>query len=80
MVSKRIVKRLDDKLDLDSAFTDKIPSIVSMNQGQGQGTGDPALAGAPGGGADNANKAVALWFGRCCTNRRAVTSNFFTVC
>ena len=53
-LAKELLKRLDDKPDLDSAFTDKIPSIVSMNQGQGQGTGDPALAGAPGGGADNA--------------------------
>ena len=35
-LAKELLKRLDDKLDLDSAFTDKIPSIVSMNQGQGQ--------------------------------------------
>ncbi len=53
-LAKELLKRLDDKLELDSAFADKIPSIVSMNQGRGQGTGDPALAGAPGGGADNA--------------------------
>ena len=53
-LAKELLKRLDDKLELDSAFADKIPSIVAMNQGQQQGTGDPALQGAPGGGADNA--------------------------
>lgn len=53
-LAKELLKRLDDKLELDSAFADKIPSIVAMNQGQSQGTGDPALQGPPGGGADNA--------------------------
>jgi len=53
-LAKELLKRLDDKLDLDSAFADKIPSIVAMNQQQQPGTGDPALQGAPGGGADNA--------------------------
>ena len=53
-LAKELLKRLDDKLELDAAFADKIPSIVAMNQGQSQGTGDPALQGPPGGGADNA--------------------------
>ena len=53
-LAKELLKRLDDKLDLDSAFADQIPSIVAMNQQQQPGTGDPALQGAPGGGADNA--------------------------
>jgi len=53
-LAKELLKRLDDKLDLTSAFAEQIPSIVAMNQQQGPGTGDPALQGAPGGGADNA--------------------------
>jgi len=53
-LARELLKRLDDKLELDSAFADQIPSIVAMNQGQSQGTGDPALQGPPGGGADNA--------------------------
>jgi len=53
-LAKELLKRLDDKLELDSAFADKIPSIVAMNQAQQPGTGDPALQGPPGGGADNA--------------------------
>lgn len=53
-LGRELLKRLDDKLDLDSAFAEKLPSIVAMNQQQGPGTGDPALQGAPGGGADNA--------------------------
>jgi len=53
-LAKELLKRLDDKLDLTTAFAEKIPSIVAMNQLQRPGTGDPALQGAPGGGADNA--------------------------
>ena len=53
-LAKELLKRLDDKLELDEAFADKIPSIVAMNQAQQSGTGDPALQGPPGGGADNA--------------------------
>lgn len=53
-LAKELLKRLDDKLELSEAFAEKIPSIVAMNQGQGQGTGSPALQGPPGGGADNA--------------------------
>ena len=54
-LAKELLKRLDDKLDLDAAFADKIPSIVAMNQQQQPGTGDPALQGAPAGGANNAS-------------------------
>ena len=53
-LAKELLKRLDDRLDLSSAFAEKIPSIVAMNQLQRPGTGDPALQGPPGGGADNA--------------------------
>tara|TARA_R100001443_G_scaffold33680_3_gene47562 strand:+ start:2356 stop:4428 length:2073 start_codon:yes stop_codon:yes gene_type:complete len=53
-LAKELLKRLDDNLDLASAFAEKIPSIVAMNNLQGQGTGDPALQGTPQGGADNA--------------------------
>lgn len=53
-LAKELLKRLDDKLDLSSAFAEKIPSVVAMNQQQRPGTGDPALQGSPGGGADNA--------------------------
>tara|TARA_B000000609_G_scaffold18874_1_gene11657 strand:+ start:2992 stop:5058 length:2067 start_codon:yes stop_codon:yes gene_type:complete len=53
-LAKELLKRLDDKLDVTQAIVEKIPSIVSMNQGQGQGTGDPALQGSPMGGANNA--------------------------
>ena len=48
-----MLKRLDDKLDITSALTEQIPSIVAMNQNQGQGTGDPAMQGLPQGGANN---------------------------
>jgi len=53
-LAKELLKRLDDKLDVSQAIADKIPSIVSMNQAQGEGTGDPALQGSPMGGANNA--------------------------
>ena len=53
-LAKELLKRLDDKLDITQAIVDKIPSIVAMNQSQGEGTGDPALAGPPSGGASNA--------------------------
>ena len=53
-LAKELLKRLDDKLDITQAIVEKIPSIVSMNQTQGEGTGDPALAGPPSGGASNA--------------------------
>jgi len=53
-LAKELLKRLDDKLDLKSAFAAQVPSIVAMNSQQGQGTGDPALQGVPQGGADNA--------------------------
>lgn len=53
-LAKELLKRLDDKLDITQAIVEKIPSIVAMNQSQGEGTGDPALAGAPSGGASNA--------------------------
>jgi archaellum component FlaC len=53
-LAKELLKRLDDKLDITQAIVDKIPSIVAMNQSQGEGTGNPALAGAPSGGASNA--------------------------
>ncbi len=52
-LAKELLKRLDDKLDITSALTEQIPSIVAMNQNQGQGTGDPVLQGLPQGGANN---------------------------
>ena len=57
-LAKELLKRLDDKLELDSAFADQVPSIVAMNMQRRDGTGDPALAGAPGGGADNAPRSL----------------------
>ena len=57
-LAKELLKRLDDKLELDSAFADQVPSIVAMNMQQRPGTGDPALQGAPGGGADNAPRSL----------------------
>jgi len=57
-LAKELLKRLDDKLDLDSAFAEQIPSIVAMNMQQQPGTGDPALQGPPGGGADNAPRSL----------------------
>ena len=54
-LAKELLKRLDDKLDVTQAVVDKIPSIVSMNQSQGEGTGDPALQGSPSGGVNNAS-------------------------
>lgn len=53
-LAKELLKRLDDKLELNDAFADQVPSIVAMNQAQRPGTGDPALQGSPQGGADNA--------------------------
>jgi len=53
-LAKELLKRLDDKLDITQAIVEKIPSVVAMNQTQGQGTGDPALAGPSSGGASNA--------------------------
>jgi hypothetical protein len=53
-LAKELLKRLDDKLELNEAFADQVPSIVAMNQLQRPGTGDPALQGSPQGGADNA--------------------------
>lgn len=57
-LAKELLKRLDDKLELDSAFADQVPSIVAMNMQRRDGTGDPALQGAPGGGADNAPRSL----------------------
>ena len=57
-LAKELLKRLDDKLELDSAFADQVPSIVAMNMQQRPRTGDPALQGAPGGGADNAPRSL----------------------
>ena len=54
-LAKELLKRLDDKLDVTQAVVESIPSIVSMNQSQGEGTGDPALQGSPGGGVNNAS-------------------------
>jgi hypothetical protein len=54
-LAKELLKRLDDKLDVTQAIVDSIPSIVSMNQSQGEGTGDPALQGSPSGGVNNAS-------------------------
>ena len=53
-------KKYDNKtiLELDSAFADQVPSIVAMNMQRQGGTGDPALQGAPGGGADNAPRSL----------------------
>lgn len=53
-LAKELLKRLDDKLELNEAFAEQIPSVVAMNQMQRPGTGDPALQGSPQGGADNA--------------------------
>ncbi len=53
-LAKELLKRLDDKLEINEAIAEQIPSIVSMNQMQGQGTGDPALQGPQAGGAANA--------------------------
>lgn len=53
-LAKELLKRLDDKLEINEAIADQIPSIVSMNQSQGQGTGDPAMQGPQAGGAANA--------------------------
>ena len=53
-LAKELLKRLDDKLEINEAIADQIPSIVSMNQMQGQGTGDPAMQGPQAGGAANA--------------------------
>tara|TARA_B100000073_G_scaffold71230_1_gene52917 strand:+ start:289 stop:2343 length:2055 start_codon:yes stop_codon:yes gene_type:complete len=52
-LAKELLKRLDDKLDITSAIAEQIPSIVAMNQNQGEGTGSPALQGIPQGGANN---------------------------
>lgn len=54
---KEVLKRLDDKLDVDSALSEQVPSVVSMNavknaeaaMGQMMG-GAAAPGGAPGGG------------------------------
>ena len=54
-LAKELLKRLDDKLDVTQAVVESIPSIVSMNQSQGEGTGDPALQGSPSGGVNNAS-------------------------
>jgi hypothetical protein len=53
-LAKELLKRLDDKLEISEAIAEQIPSIVSMNQMQRPGTGDPALQGPPAGGAANA--------------------------
>jgi len=56
-LAKELLKRLDDKLELEEAFAEQVPSIVAMNQAQGQGTGDPASrgqGGQEGGGASQA--------------------------
>ncbi len=39
-LAKELLKRLDDKMDLTQALTEKIPSIVSMNQTPMLGAGD----------------------------------------
>lgn len=57
-LAKELLKRLDDKLEISEAIAEQIPSIVSMNQMQRPGTGDPALQGPPGGGAANAPQAL----------------------
>lgn len=53
-LAKELLKRLDDKLDLSAAIAEGIESVVSMNQMQQPGTGDPALQGPQQGGANNA--------------------------
>ena len=44
-LAKELLKRLDDKLDLSAAIAEGLESVVSMNQMQRPGTGDPALQG-----------------------------------
>ena len=56
-LAKELLKRLDDKLELEEAFAEQVPSIVAMNSQQQPGTGDPASqgqGGQQGGGAQNA--------------------------
>ena len=52
-LAKELLKRLDDKLDISAAIAEGLESVVSMNQMQRPGTGDPALQGPQQGGADN---------------------------
>jgi len=41
-LAKELLKRLDDKLDLTQAMSEKIPSIIAMNQAQlAAGAGGP---------------------------------------
>jgi len=56
-VAKEVLKRLDDKLDVDSAMAENVPSIVSMNavknaeaaMGQMSNVANPGMQGAQGG-------------------------------
>ena len=57
-LAKELLKRLDDNLDLTTAFAEGIPSMVAMNMLRGEGTGDPAIPGSPQGGADNAPRTL----------------------
>ena len=40
MVGKELIKRLDDKLDVDEALRVNMPSVISQNQAMQPGTGD----------------------------------------
>ena len=57
-LAKELLKRLDDNLDLTTAFAEGIPSMVAMNMLRGEGTGDPAIPGSPQGGGDNAPRTL----------------------
>jgi len=57
-LAKELLKRLDDNLDLTTAFAEGIPSMVAMNMLRGEGTGDPALQGSPQGGGDNSPRTL----------------------
>jgi len=56
-VVKEVLKRLDDKLDIDSALSENVPSIVAMNavknaeaaMGQMSGVANPGMQAAQGG-------------------------------
>ena len=39
-LAKELIKRLDDKLDVDEAIRINMPSVISQNQAMQPGTGD----------------------------------------
>ena len=55
-LAKELIKRLDDKLDVEEAIHVNMPSVISQNSAMQPGTGDPATdpAAQGGQGANNA--------------------------